>query len=254
MIATLFGGIGGLALSITGGGGAILILPLFVFLFHVSVHKALLLSLATISFSALVGMLSYRKWTTLEHKVAAMVIFGGVLAVPLGTYVSYHISEHYLLLFFSIIMASVGCFLWLKEQVLAFINRRVPTTYYDKKPALSHWIVLFSLGLLSGFLCGFLGIGAGLLLVPVLALSLAMPVSKAGQLSLLIVMVISLAGMVCHLSYRVIDTYWLMSFVFGGILGLMIGGRLSRLFPERLVQRIAAILILSLALAMFFLA
>ncbi len=250
MIATLFGGIGGLALSISGGGGAILILPLFVYLFHVSVHKALLLSLAMICFSALLGIVPYKKWSVLERKVVFLVALGGLLMVPVGTYTSFHITEKHLLMVFALVMAAVAVFIGLKDVVIRELSQHSGDDASIKERFVSrwHWLVLF--GAVAGFLSGLLGIGAGLLLVPALALSLMMPVSKASQLSLLIVMVISLAGVVSHLSYHIVDGVWLVSFVFGGGIGLMIGGRVAKFLPETLMQRLAAVIIMSLALAM----
>lgn len=250
MVATLFGGIGGLALSISGGGGAILILPLFVYLFHVSVHKALLLSLAMICFSAFIGSIPNRRWSAVERKIVFLVALGGLLMVPLGTYTSFHISEQHLLLVFSMVMAATAIFIWLKDTVIYELSHHSGDESQVNEQFALRWYWMIAFGAIAGFLSGLLGIGAGLLLVPALALSLMMPVSKASKLSLLVVMVISLAGIISHLSYHVIDGMWLISFVFGGSIGLMIGGRLSRFLPEKLTQRIAAVIILSLAIAM----
>jgi len=254
MIATFFGGIGGLALGVTGGAGAVLLLPLFLYILHISIHKALLLSLLIIFFSAVIGLIPHKRWEHEERRISFIVASGGLLMIPVGTWLSYRLSSHYLLASFAMLMAAVGVFLLLKEEAMRYFDERSHSHADIKELLLKRWPVLFVLGGISGFLSGLLGVGAGVLIVPALVLALMLPFREASKLSLLIVMVLSLGAFITHLAYeKQVDIWWLLSFVTGGMSGVLLGGYVSHFISTRLIQRVASFIVLATALTMLWL-
>ncbi len=68
----------GLVLGLLGGGGSILAVPIFLYVFHVPPKPAIAMSLVVVGMSALVGFLTHWRQDTVNVRIA--VLFG-VLAM-----------------------------------------------------------------------------------------------------------------------------------------------------------------------------
>ncbi|MEZ5583016.1 MAG: TSUP family transporter [Candidatus Competibacteraceae bacterium] len=71
--------------------------------------------------------------------------------------------------------------------------------------------------MITGLLSGLFGVGGGFLIVPALVLVLSMPIHKAAATSLLVIAIISVAGVIAHLltGQTWIGNCWLDSSVEG---------------------------------------
>ncbi len=122
----------------------------------------------------------------------------------------------------------------------------------DGVPALTRrlMIILVLLGAVSGFLSGLLGIGGGLVIVPVLVM-LGYEIKFAAAVSLLAVLVICLVGTVSFAALGEVD--WLISALVavGSVAGVLLGTRLMRYLPTRAIQIAFAILLVAVAASLF---
>ncbi|MDJ0912857.1 MAG: sulfite exporter TauE/SafE family protein, partial [Desulfobacterales bacterium] len=95
------------------------------------------------------------------------------------------------------------------------------------------------IGLVIGFVAGLLGIGGGVLVVPLLIFFLQIPTKQAAATSMFIVCFSSLAGFITHASIAVLD--WKL--VLPAVVMCLIGGQLgSRIMVAKLKGRMVQIL------------
>jgi uncharacterized membrane protein YfcA len=107
-------------------------------------------------------------------------------------------------------------------------------------------------GLGTGVLTGFFGVGGGFVVVPALVLLLGLPLTLAVGTSLLVIALTSGAALAAHLASGSID--WLIATTFTGaaVAGALAGRRVGALVnPQRLGQLFALLLV---AIAVFLVA
>lgn len=114
----------------------------------------------------------------------------------------------------------------------------------------SIWLIL--LGLLTGSLSGLLGIGGGIILVPALAHFFKLPITQAVGTSLLIIIPAAVAGSVTHYTEGNLQIKIAVFVMVGAALGGYLGATFVRHVPELLLKRAFALLLLYIALKMFF--
>ena len=112
--------------------------------------------------------------------------------------------------------------------------------------------MLISLGLASGALSGFFGIGGGFLIVPALIFATGMPILNAVGTSLFAVSVFGLATAANYARSGLIDWKLAGMLVAGGLAGSIVGARAATLLAARkgVMNIVFATMIVLVALAM----
>lgn len=113
-------------------------------------------------------------------------------------------------------------------------------------------ILLILLGLLTGSLSGLLGIGGGIILVPALHHLFKLPMSQAVGTSLLIIIPAAVVGSFTHYNAGNLQAKLAVFVMVGAALGGYVGASLVRFVPELLLKRAFAILMIYIAVRMFF--
>ena len=116
---------------------------------------------------------------------------------------------------------------------------------------MAHILALFGI-FLSGILSGLLGVGGGLLIVPIFMLLLGKDMHTAVATSLALIVPTAIAGALFHWSVGRVDVKLFLICagfaVAGGVLGAWLAGSVSPTF----LRRIFAALLLIVAVRMFF--
>src|SRR5579872_6041707 len=163
----------GISLGLTGGGGSIITVPLLVYAVGEPVHQAIATSLVVVGGIALLGFFGRIRQSD-PASGAILGVLGLLGAVP-GRLASQFFSGRTLLLMFAVIM------------VIAAIAMLRSKTYEQPANAQRNFVLIAALGIAVGFLTGFLGVGGGFLIVPVLVLSLGLSMRAAIPTSLLVI-------------------------------------------------------------------
>ena len=252
-LSPLFGALVGFSLGLTGGGGAIFAVPLLVYGLGVSPRQAVGISLAAVGATALVGALQRLKAGEVDLYSGVVFALIGMLGTPLGMWLNGSIPESLLLVLFASLMVLVAVRMWRQGSP----QIRTPPAGHNKT---SRWRVtlrsrdaglLIGLGLATGVLSGLFGVGGGFVIVPALVLGRRMPIHRAMATSLVVITLVSAAGVTSYLVAGRPLGWWLTGlFVLGGIAGMGLGIHLSRKLSGALLQKAFAVTLVLVAVFM----
>ena len=105
----------------------------------------------------------------------------------------------------------------------------------QNKPDLTrkHYLQGAGIGLVAGLASGYVGVGGGFILVPMMLAILSIPMSLAAGTSLIAIMILAIPGVIEQAILGNINYFSGISIVVGTIPGAVIGARLVRVIPER---------------------
>ena len=257
----------GIIAGMCGIGGSIILLPILIFLeipIHIAVTTALNQVLAT-SFSA---SLIYARKSMIDYKLAILLIVGGLIGVVLGI-VFYHWCASIgkldisISLGFLITLLMIGCFnakeviilLYYRYKKISSPQRVIPIwvkkfSFYKIKfistaHKLSVILPLF-LGIISGSMISFMGLGGSLVMTPILLYVFGVSASYvAGTVSFQMVFTTLLSYYMHAISTLGIDLVLTIPLLFGTVFGSQIGAKIgSQLSQETFKIMIATVTLL----------
>jgi hypothetical protein len=257
-LSLVFGTLVGFALGLTGGGGGVFAVPLLVYGLSVAPRDAVGISLAAVGGTALFGVLPRLRSAQIEIGTGLWFALAGMLGAPLGSWTAGQVPESALLLIFATLMLVVASRMWQKGAPSK--HNKDASSQQQGEPACQRTpdghlrltsrcaALLAVLGLISGFLSGLLGVGGGFVIVPVLVLFSGMTMHRAVGTSLLIIVLVSVTGVVSHISAgRAFSWEITGMFLLGGIVGMLVGTKLGRHMSEARLQRAFAVAIVAVA-------
>lgn len=178
------GGFIGAVLGFIGAGGAMLSVPILLYVFGFTPQAATTAAIAVVLTAAISGLLPKIKSKEVLFK-EAVVIWALGLVTNLGfSLVSHRISDSVLTTGFSLVLFTAGTAMLIKP--VAGTEKKIPFI----------WLVVMSL--VIGSMTGLFGIGGGFLAVPVLVLFFNVPQGKAAGTSLAIIAINSITAFFGH--------------------------------------------------------
>jgi uncharacterized membrane protein YfcA len=236
----------GLVLSLLGGGGSILAVPLLLYVVGIEdPHTAIGTSAVAVAATAAVGLFLHARKGTIKWPCALAFAASGSLGALVGAALGKAVGGQTLLLAFAIAMFGVG---------ISMLLRKTDTGDAEVRISLRLALRILPVGFLVGMASGFFGIGGGFLIVPGLIGATNMAILNAVGSSLVAVTAFGTATAASYgLSGLVLwDVAGL--FVFGGFVGGLLGQRLAtRLFERKnVLTRLFAGFIIAAALYVAF--
>lgn len=180
----LVGVIAGFTSGLFGVGGGIVIVPALVFLAAFPHKLATGTSLSAIVPISVAGIVGYASEGEVDWTAAVYVSVGALAGALVGTWLLARISAPLLQLVFAGATAATAIKLFFEEGDAAGRG--------DLGAAMAAGLVL--LGLASGMLAGLLGVGGGIILVPVLSLLFGVPHVAAKGTSLAVILPTAVMG------------------------------------------------------------
>jgi uncharacterized membrane protein YfcA len=178
------GGFIGAVLGFIGAGGAMLSVPILLYIFGFTPQAATTAAIAVVLTAAISGLLPKIKSKEVLFKEAA-VIWALGLVTNLGfSLIAHRISDSVLTTGFSLVLFTAGTAMLIKP--VAGTEKKIPI----------FWLVVMSL--VIGSMTGLFGIGGGFLAVPVLVLFFNVPQGKAAGTSLAIIAINSITAFFGH--------------------------------------------------------
>lgn len=230
----------GLVLGLLGGGGSILALPIFLYVFHVPTKSAVAMSLAVVGMSAAVGFVSHWRQGTVHMRIAlpfgALAMIGAFATARIAHQVPAQVQ---LTLF--VIFAGAAALLMLRDGM------RAPASAPESSVANVRFTPLLAVQAVAvGVLTSLIGAGGGFVIVPALVLLARVPVRAAVGSSLFIIMVNGLSGFIGYIG--IVPIHWRLAAEFTGVaaVGAIIGTRLAPRVPQRRIKQGFAVTVLVL--------
>nr|WP_026821075.1 sulfite exporter TauE/SafE family protein [Arthrobacter castelli] len=245
MGATLgFGLVVGLLLGLVGGGGSILAVPALVYGVGMPMAGAVPSSLVVVGASSAVGVLP-RIRRSVDWQLALIIGVTGALAAFAGAAVNRLLEQRTLLLIFAVIMVAAGIRMFLPVKAGQAADRCHPDDIVQWGRFLPKSIAT---GVVVGFLTGMLGVGGGFLIVPALTLVLGVSMSVAVGTSLVIIVINSIGGVIAHAGDFTVDWSLTILFAIAAMAASLVGSRIGRSLPDKVLKRGFATLIMVVAI------
>ena len=178
------GGFIGAVLGFIGAGGAMLSVPILLYIFDFTPQAATTAAIAVVLSAAISGLLPKIKSKEVLFKEAFVIWALGLVTNVGFSIIAHRLSDSVITTGFSIVLLSAGTAMLIKP--VAGTEKKIPLV----------WLVVISL--VIGSMTGLFGIGGGFLAVPVLVLFFKNPQGKAAGTSLAIISLNSITAFFGH--------------------------------------------------------
>lgn len=225
--------------SMLGVGGGIIMVPALTFL-NLSPTQAASTSLIAVMSTSVSSTIEYSRQKRIDYALglamAACAIPGGVLGAVLSEY----LLEDTFKLYFGILLILTALYILYKKSVLKDhrVNRR----------SLPLQVAVFTASFGAGIISSLFGVGGGIVFVPTMLLVLGLTMHRAAPTSQLTLMMTAIAGVFTHSALGHPDYLQAVVLSAGAFVGAQIGARLSRMTKEMLLQRLLAVILMTVAI------
>ncbi len=219
------GALVGFSLGLVGGGGSILAVPLMVYVVGVpEPHVAIGTSAIAVAANAAANLFNHSRGGTVVWPVALTFAVAGILGALLGSILGKMLDGQKLLALFALVMLVIA---------MLMLKTRARIGVQDVKMNRSNAPAVVGLGLATGTMSGFFGIGGGFLIVPALMLATGMPIMNAVSASLVAVTTFGLTTAASYAWSGLVSWDLATVFIAGGIAGGLAGTRSARHLSAR---------------------
>lgn len=223
----------GFTIGLLGGGGSILAVPVFVYLFHIEPHTATSYSLFVVGVSSILATLQNLNKGIIQYKIGiafALPVFVVIFCVrkfllPIIPDVIYQGSlftlkqGEALMLLFAIVML-VASISMIKGREKVEPNSLGASE--ENEHQLNYFLLLLQ-GVFVGLITGLVGAGGGFLIIPALVILARIPMKSAIATSLVIISINSLIGFSGDIGTVKIDWSFLGLFSLIALAGVLVG-------------------------------
>ena len=238
------GALVGFSLGLVGGGGSILAVPLMVYVVGVpDAHVAIGTSAIAVAANAAVNLSNHARGGTVMWSCALTFAAAGIAGAFAGSIFGKMLDGERLLALFALLMLVIAVLMLKTRSRIGLLDVQIS---WANTPA------IVGLGLATGTLSGFFGIGGGFLIVPALMLATGMPIMNAVSSSLVAVTAFGLTTAASYAYSGLISWGLAGLFIAGGIAGGLIGTRAARVLADRrgALNIVFAMVIIAVALYM----
>ena len=237
MLAALFIG---LCLGLFGSGGSIMTVPVLLYLLKMPEKIAIASALGIVALISVVALLPYLYRKHLQCALVAKLALPGILGAWLGSLLSHQVAAFWQILLLAVLMSFSAVNMW-RQKLWRW-------------PLTQRWQLLL-LGTLLGAVTGFVGVGGGFLIVPLLLAVTSLTMAATIATSLLLIFLQTSSGFISHyfqlqqqgvqLDLKLIATIGAL-----GAIGSLLAMPLSQQLPQPLLRRAFSLLLLVLGITL----
>jgi len=225
LVLAVLGVVGGILAGVAGVGGGIVFVPTLVYAAGWGIKEAVAASFVIIVFSALSGTIrNARSEDPANWRAAALLASTVAPASLIGVYISSVSPTVVVQVTFAGVLLALAYPTAHGSSGPSESRRKIPVT------------LVFLAGVGIGALSGLVGVGGGVVIVPLLILGLGLSTKRAISTSLAVVLA---TGVVASLGYAVAgfaDLLSLTPLVVGSMVGAWLGVRLRDWLPEKAIR------------------
>jgi len=248
----------GVLAAMVGVGGGVFVVPILTLIYGFDTPEAFGTSLAMIIFTSIFSTASYSKQKRIDYKLGLALSIATIPGAIVGALATNVIDKNQLGLIFGIF--------------LIFVALRMLVTYNFGKPKsrkiekLWHRKIIDSAGTIfeyysdlkkgfppsffGGFFSGLLGIGGGVVMVPIMHFLMDFPMHLAVATSMFIMIFTSLAGAATHFTLGNVLLESMILLCIGIVFGTQVGAYLSKRTSGKNLRRIFGIVVILVGILM----
>ena len=253
----------GVMSGLLGVGGGTIMVPIFRLAFGMSPLASTATSLFVIIPTSISGVVAHTRAKTCVPRLGLALGVGGAVMSPVGVWLA-SVSPGWLVICVAAVVIGFSAFKMFKKAVkcapapragqadaartagpnaaesqtacagAASAHSAAPKPVPDQ-PVLSRkqYLQGACIGLVAGLASGYVGVGGGFIMVPLMLAVLDIPMSLASGTSLIAIMILAIPGVIEQGLLGNIDYLAGIAIVVGSIPGALVGARLVRVVPER---------------------
>lgn len=223
--------------TLIGIGGGIILVPIFLLLLHYSPQHAVGTSLTVVFFNALSGSIAYIKQKKIFFDAAVRFSMATLPGAIIGSYLAKYFTSSSFRIVFGVLLMVIAILMFFRSAPAKTSEQFKAEQFKYNRP------LGVLLSMLVGFLSSILGIGGGIIHVPMMIYLLGFPTHIATATSHFVLAVSSLAGVTAHFALGNILVLPALAISAGATIGAQLGAALSLKVKSRSI-----IVLLSLAL------
>lgn len=250
----------GVMSGLLGVGGGTIMVPIFRLAFGMSPLASTATSLFAIIPTSISGVVAHTRAKTCVPKLGLALGVGGAVMAPVGVWLA-SVSPGWLVICVAAVVIGFSAFKMFKKAVKCASVPRAGQAggnaqaaagassaasagsgaesanpgAASSQPVLSRkqYLQGACIGLVAGLTSGYVGVGGGFIMVPLMLAILDIPMSLASGTSLIAIMILAIPGVIEQGLLGNIDYLAGIAIVVGSIPGALVGARLVRVVPER---------------------
>lgn len=234
----------GVMSGLLGVGGGTIMVPIFRLAFGMSPLASTATSLFAIIPTSISGVVAHARAKTCVPKLGLALGVGGAVMSPMGVWLA-SVSPGWLVICVAAIVIGFSAFKMFKKAVKCAPSPRVgragsnaqaaSAKAVPDQPVLSRkqYLQGACIGLIAGLASGYVGVGGGFIMVPLMLAVLDIPMSLASGTSLIAITILAIPGVIEQGLLGNIEYLAGIAIVVGSIPGALVGARLVRVVPER---------------------
>ena len=232
----------GIASGLLGIGGGTVMVPIFRLAFGMSATMSTATSLFAIIPTSISGAISHVKGKTCIPALGIAAGLGGACLSPVGVWLA-QLSPDWLVMLAAALIIGYSAINMFKKafklrpagQPAAGVDAAAPTAD-DSSLSRKQLLQGAAIGLVAGLASGYVGVGGGFIMVPLMLSVVGIPMRKASGTSLIAVMILAIPGVIEQGIIGNINYLAGIAIVIGTIPGAVIGARLVTKVPERTLR------------------
>ncbi len=238
--------------TILGVAGGFLLVPILLFLYpEKSPSTITAITLTVAFFNSISGSIAYTRLRRIDYYSGILFSLVAVPGAILGAYINTFLDRVAFQILFGIVLLLVSAYLFIRPLRSPKTSKQTNNSWTRKVIDIHGTVYLYSFNRLAGIciafgigiIAGLLGIGGGIIHVPVLTQVLNFPVHIATATSQFVVGTCTFSAGITRLltgSFTGIAGETII-LALGAVLGAQIGARLSRRIPGVIIIRILAV-------------
>ena len=239
--------------TIVGAGGGFVIIPALLLLYpHEDAAVVTGISLAVVLFNATSGSAAYAVLRRIDYRTGVAFALATIPGAVVGALATHAVPRQAFEALFGVVLIAVSAYIALRPALTEGGGgwRPRPNTHRNLVDAEgNHYSYAFNwqtgvvISFFVGLIASFLGLGGGIIHVPVMVALLDFPAHIAVATSHFILVFTSLAATLVHLATGSLSNDWpkVIPLAVGAVAGAQVGARLSQRLPAKAIVRLLAL-------------
>jgi uncharacterized protein len=225
----------GVSLSLLGGGGSILTVPLLAYVGGMPAEAAIASSLFVVGVTSAASAISYARAGRVRWRTGSIFGAAGMAGAYAGGWIAAYLSGRFLMILFGLMMAATAVAMLRRPRNIRPGTQDLPIAK------------VIAEGLVVGIVTGVVGTGGGFVVVPALVLLGGLSMQTAVGTSLVVIAMNSFAGLAGRLGHVQIDWPVTLGVTAAAVAGSYLGARLAGRIPPAVLRRGFGIFLIAMA-------